>query len=204
MFGIDITILAFIALAGCSAGAVAYAFLFNRIASENTAGRRLQTVKNAETDRSVVKASRDRVVEAAKRSGSLITARLALEQNRDVFAVPGFPLDPRAEGGNALIQQGAKLITSAADIIETLGSADPSRSALFDRDWEPDPAPDAPPPSADDKSRLLAALGPTPIEVDELVRQSGLSAASMQMLLLELDLAGQIEWSSGQLVALRY
>lgn len=144
------------------------------------------------------------VVEAAKRSGSLITARLALEQNRDVFAVPGSPLDPRAEGGNALIQQGAKLITSAADIIETLGSADPSRSALFDRDWEPDPAPDAPPPSADDKSRLLAALGPTPIEVDELVRQSGLSAASMQMLLLELDLAGQIEWSSGQLVALRY
>ena len=71
MFGIDITILAFIALAGCSAGAVAYAFLFNRIASENTAGRRLQTVKNAETDRSVVKASRDRVVEAAKRRKSV-------------------------------------------------------------------------------------------------------------------------------------
>ena len=144
------------------------------------------------------------VVEAAKRSGSLITARLALEQNRDVFAVPGSPLDPRAEGGNALIQQGAKLITCAEDVIETLGSADPARSALFDRDWEPEPMPDAPPPSDDDKSRLLAALTATPIEVDELVRQSGLSAAAMQMLLLELDLAGQIEWSSGQLVALRY
>lgn len=144
------------------------------------------------------------VVEAAKRSGSLITARLALEQNRDVFAVPGSPLDPRAEGGNSLIQQGARLITCADDIIETLGSADPSRNALFDRDWEPDLAPDEPPPSEDDKSRLLASLSSTPVEVDELVRQSGLSVSAMQMLLLELDLAGQIEWSSGQLVALKY
>jgi DNA processing protein len=144
------------------------------------------------------------VVEAAKRSGSLITARLALEQNRDVFAVPGSPLDPRAEGGNALIQQGARLVTCAEDIIETLGSADPARNALFDRDWEPDLIPEAQPPSDDDRSRLLAALGPTPVEVDELVRQSGLSASAMQMLLLELDLAGQIEWSSGQLVALKY
>jgi DNA processing protein len=144
------------------------------------------------------------VVEAAKRSGSLITARLALEQNRDVFAVPGSPLDPRAEGGNALIQQGARLVTNAEDIIETLGSADPARAALFDQDWEPDLSAPAAPPGADDRSRLLAALGPTPIDVDELVRQSGLSASAMQMLLLELDLAGQIEWSSGQLVALRY
>ena len=144
------------------------------------------------------------VVEAAKRSGSLITARLALEQNRDVFAVPGSPLDPRAEGGNALIQQGAKLITNAEDIIETLGSADPASGALFDRDWEPDLLPDAPPPSEDERSRLLSSLSSTPVEVDELVRQSGLSASAMQMLLLELDLAGQIEWSSGQLVALRF
>ena len=143
------------------------------------------------------------VVEAAKRSGSLITARLALEQNRDVFAVPGSPLDPRAEGGNLLIQQGAKLITGVEDIVETLGSADPSRSALFDRDWEPDLTPEVS-INDDDKSRLLSALSATPVEVDELVRQSGLTASSMQMLLLELDLAGQIEWSSGQLVALRY
>jgi DNA processing protein len=144
------------------------------------------------------------VVEAAKRSGSLITARLALEQNRDVFAVPGSPLDPRAEGGNALIQQGARLVTCAQDIIDTLGSADPSRNALFDRDWEPDLVPESPPPTDDDKSRLLAALGPTAVDVDELLRQTGLTASAMQMLLLELDLAGQIEWSSGQLVALRY
>ncbi len=145
------------------------------------------------------------VVEAAKRSGSLITARLALEQNRDVFAVPGSPLDPRAEGGNALIQQGAKLVTSAADIIESLGSADPAAAALFDRDWEPEFGPeDLQPPSSDDRSRLLATLSATPVEVDELVRQSGLTASAMQMLLLELDLAGQIEWSGGQLGALRY
>ncbi len=143
------------------------------------------------------------VVEAAKRSGSLITARLALEQNRDVFALPGSPLDPRAEGGNLLIQQGAKLITNVDDIVETLGSADPSRSALFDRDWEPNLLPEAP-PNEDDRSRLLSSLSATPVEVDELVRQSGLSASSMQMLLLELDLSGQIEWSSGQLVSLRY
>ncbi len=143
------------------------------------------------------------VVEAAKRSGSLITARLALEQNRDVFAVPGSPLDPRAEGGNLLIQQGAKLITNVEDIVESLGNADPSRSALFDRDWEPDLVPEVL-PSEDDKSRLLSSLSSTPIEVDELVQQSGLSASGMQMLLLELDLSGQIEWSAGQLVALRY
>lgn len=147
------------------------------------------------------------VVEAAKRSGSLITARMALEQNRDVFAVPGSPLDPRAEGGNALIQQGAKLITNAEDIIESLGSADPSRQALFDRQWEPEPeemGSDADPADANDAERLRSLLGTAPIEVDELLRQTGLSAATMQMVLLELDLAGEIEWSSGQLVAKRY
>ena len=147
------------------------------------------------------------VVEAAKRSGSLITARLALEQNRDVFAVPGSPLDPRAEGGNALIQQGARLITNAADIIETLGSADPSRTAMFDADWEPDLGAQSvadEPPGTDAKSRLLSALSTTPIEVDEIIRQTGMAVSAMQLLLLELDLAGQIEWSSGQLVALRY
>jgi DNA processing protein len=146
------------------------------------------------------------VVEAAKRSGSLITARLALEQNRDVFAVPGSPLDPRAEGGNALIQQGAKLITNAQDIIESLGSADPARNALFDPDWEPDfsEAQSAETPSDGDKSRLLSALSTTPVEVDEIIRQTGLPVATIQLLLLELDLAGEIEWSSGQLVALRH
>jgi DNA processing protein len=147
------------------------------------------------------------VVEAAKRSGSLITARLALEQNRDVFAVPGSPLDPRAEGANHLIQQGARLVTSAADIIESLGTADPSWKSMLEPDWEPDfdgaePI-DASMPTADDRSRLLSALSVTPVPVDELLASTGLSVPALQMLLLELDLAGQIEWSSGQLVALR-
>ena len=143
------------------------------------------------------------VVEAAKRSGSLITARLALEQNRDVFAVPGSPLDPRAEGGNALIQQGAKLITSAADILETIGSADPSRTLLFDTEWQPDLIEPENPPGDDERSRLLSALSTTPTDIEELLAQTAISPAAMQILLLEFDLAGQIEWSSGQLVTLR-
>lgn len=145
------------------------------------------------------------VVEAAKRSGSLITARLALEQNRDVFAVPGSPLDPRAEGGNHLIQEGAKLVTSAADIIEVLGSADPTRTALLEPDWEPqfDSVLIDAEPSNGERAKLIEALSPTPIAVDHLIATTQLSVSAIQTLLLELDLAGRIEWSSGQLVALR-
>lgn len=145
------------------------------------------------------------LVEAAKRSGSLITARLALEQNRDVFAVPGSPLDPRAEGGNHLIQQGARLVTSAADVIETISAADPSISMLFDPEWLPDVA-DAFPdtsPGDDERSRLLTALSNTPTPIDDLMDETGIAPHSMQILLLELDIGGRIEWSSGQLVALR-
>ena len=145
------------------------------------------------------------VVEAAKRSGSLITARLALEQNRDVFAVPGSPLDPRAEGGNHLIQQGAKLVTSAEDIIETLSEADPARNMLLEPDWEPEPRDliaDVE-PTTGDRGRLIEALSHTPIQVDALIATTGLSVTVVQTLLLELDLGGRIEWSSGQLVALR-
>lgn len=146
------------------------------------------------------------VVEAARRSGSLITARLALEQNREVFAVPGSPLDPRAEGGNLLIQQGARLVTNADDIVEGLGNADPARSALFDPEWQPEggEAGNTAPPADSDRARLLDALSTTPVEVDELIAQTGIAAHAMQILLLELDLAGQVEWSSGQLVGLRY
>jgi DNA processing protein len=143
------------------------------------------------------------VVEAAKRSGSLITARLALEQNREVFAVPGSPLDQRSEGGNHLIKQGARLVTDANDIIEALGHVHPSRSALLEPDWLPDMPFDGADPGDGDRARLLEALSVTPISVDTLIEASGLGVAVIQMLLLELDLAGRIEWSSGQLVALK-
>lgn len=145
------------------------------------------------------------IVEAAEGSGSLITANYALEQNREIFAVPGSPLDPRAEGGNHLIQQGARLVTSAADIIESLAMPDPSRSALLEPDWEPEPALHVveTEPTGDDRARLIEALSPTPVAVDHLISVAGLSVSAVQTLLLELDLAGRIEWSSGQLVALK-
>ncbi len=143
------------------------------------------------------------VVEAAKRSGSLITARLALEQDREVFAVPGSPLDPRAEGANGLIQQGARLVTGAADIVDSLRMSDPTRSPLLEPDWSFKPAPTEEPPSDSDRARLLEAMSMTPTPVDELVKATGLGVGAVQVLLLELDLEGRIEWSSGQLVALK-
>lgn len=144
------------------------------------------------------------VVEAAKRSGSLITARLALEQNREVFAVPGSPLDPRAEGGNALIQQGARLITGAADIIDVLREADPARTSLLEPDWLPDgDGYDSAPASSDERARLIEALSLAPVPVDDIIGTTGIAISRVQTLLLELDLEGRIEWSSGQLVALK-
>ena len=113
-------------------------------------------------------------------------------------------LDPRAEGGNHLIQQGAHLVTSAADIIAHLGHADPTRRALLEPDWTPDllPSPDTE-PTASERGRLIEALSPAPVEIDTLIASTGLSVASIQTLLLELDLAGRLEWSTGQLVALK-
>lgn len=145
------------------------------------------------------------VVEAAKRSGSLITARMALEQDREVFAVPGSPLDPRAEGGNALIQQGARLVTCAADIVDVLREAEPgARDAPETERGEPLViGDDDTPPGEAERDRLLAALSVTPVAVDELIAATALSASSLQTLLLGLDLEGRIEWSSGQLVALK-
>lgn len=146
------------------------------------------------------------VIEAAKRSGSLITARLALEQNREVFAVPGSPLDPRAEGANALIQQGAALITGASYIIDILAEADLSRLPLSEDTDDflsgTDFAADAE-PGDDDRARLLSALSLTPLALDILIQQSGLGVATVHTILLELDIAGRLEWSGGQRVALR-
>jgi DNA processing protein len=143
------------------------------------------------------------VVEAAKRSGSLITARLALEQGREVFAVPGSPLDPRTEGTNGLLKQGATLVTEAADIIPVLR---PILGQAADLPMEePEAAgPDAPlaEPRADERTRIVSLLGPTPVAVDDLIRMSGSSPAAVRIVLLELDLAGRIERHGGSLVSL--
>lgn len=145
------------------------------------------------------------VVEAAERSGSLITARFALEQGRDVLAVPGSPLDPRMRGANKLIQSGAALVQDAEDVIEVLRGVRDRASLLR----EP-PGGDAPPiapatldDAAIDKVRteLLRLLSPVPVEVDELVRQTGASPALVQAALLELELAGKVTRRSNQRVA---
>jgi DNA processing protein len=145
------------------------------------------------------------VVEAAKRSGSLITARFAGEQGRDVFAVPGNPLDPRAEGTNALIRQGATLITSGADVIEALAPVvKRSRKGADELDAADEHAVPAPLPeiAQSDRERLIEALGPSPVDIDELVRATGLGARTVHIVLLELDLAGRLQRHGRQLVSL--
>jgi DNA processing protein len=147
------------------------------------------------------------VVEAALRSGSLITARLAGEQGREVFAVPGSPLDSRCHGSNNLIRQGAALTESAEDVLRGLGGrriAAVPAAALAAALAEPDLAPLAPPAEADsDKARalLIERLSPSPTAVDELVRQTELPPALVASALLELELAGRIERHPGNRVA---
>jgi DNA processing protein len=143
------------------------------------------------------------VVEAAERSGSLITARMALEQNREVFAVPGSPLDPRAAGGNNLIKQGARLVTEAADVVEAVAPmlanpAGPPPASFRAPSGEPERE-----PADDDRARVVEALGPTPVEIDEIIRFTGVPARTVQVVLLELDLAGRVERHAGQRVSLR-
>jgi DNA processing protein len=145
------------------------------------------------------------VVEAAPQSGSLITARLALEQGREVFAVPGSPLDPRARGPNNLIRQGATLTESAADILEALarstpiGLSEPKETKEFQRPVGEEPNQGA---LAAGRAVVLELLGPTPVAVDELIRQSRLTPAVTVTILLELELAGRLERHPGGRVAL--
>lgn len=141
------------------------------------------------------------IVEAAKRSGSLITARLALEQGREVFAVPGSPIDPRAEGTNGLLKQGATLVTEAADVLAVLEPILGRREIISAR--EPDGEPPTP-FEPDDRARaqILALLGPTPVSLDDLVRLSTLSPAIVRTVILELELAGRIERHGGGLFSL--
>jgi DNA processing protein len=142
------------------------------------------------------------VVEAAERSGSLITARLAGEQGREVFAVPGSPADPRAGGTNRLIKQGATLVTSASDVIESLkpmlGLTQPTAVR------EPEiviPAETS--QGADElRERVANLLSNTPVTLDDLVREAKAKAADVQVALFELELAGRIERHGGGMISL--
>jgi DNA processing protein len=143
------------------------------------------------------------VVEAAERSGSLITARFAAEQGRDVFAVPGSPLDPRAKGCNALIREGATLVENAEQILEGLGGGaglgESSPPAVVSEPVETDER-------EVDKARstVLGLLGPSPVAVDELIRQCHMSVSSVLAVLLEAELAGRLDRHPGNQVSLRF
>jgi len=139
------------------------------------------------------------VVEAAPRSGSLITARLAVEMGREVMAVPGSPLDPRAQGCNELIRNGATLIQNAADVLEAVRPIEPRvRAAAMPFEHAPEHL------NGDDALGVVEELlGPSPVPVDEIIRLSGASSGAVQMALLELDLAGRLDRHAGGRVSLR-
>jgi len=139
------------------------------------------------------------VVEAAEKSGSLITAQCALDQGREVFAVPGSPLDPRARGANRLIREGATLTESAEDILSVL-------SPMLDNGFR---EPEAPPLTQTEameaeadriRAAVEQALGPAPVEIDELIRQLGAPAAAVLTVILELELAGRCARQPGNRV----
>ncbi|AHE57504.1 DNA-processing protein DprA [Sphingomonas sanxanigenens] len=139
------------------------------------------------------------VVEAAPKSGSLITARMAADAGREVMAVPGSPLDQRAQGCNLLIREGATLVQSAADIVEAVRPIDP-RMRQDRAAWTGPPAVyDA---GAADRALVTELLGPVPVPVDELIRLSGLAPAIVQLVLLELELAGRLERHAGSRVSI--
>jgi DNA processing protein len=150
------------------------------------------------------------VVEAAERSGSLISARMAGEMGRTVFAVPGSPLDPRARGTNALLKQGATLVTGVDDVIEALNpimrpkdlfAADVPLADDLNRMEEPlDEMPAL--MTDEERYRIVDVLGPSPVDIDSLVRHTGIGASQVQLILLELDLAGRLVRYPGNQIAL--
>ncbi len=168
------------------------------------------------------------VVEAARRSGTLVTARFAGEQGREVFAVPGHPLDPRAEGTNQLLKSGATITTEPQDVLDALapqlaqrgvglteasssgapfetsqvwlGAGQTSERARGGPEAEADSTFRAEPGDGE-RNRVLAALGPNPIDIDEIVRVTELNVRVVRVLLMELDLAGEIARHGSQLVS---
>lgn len=145
------------------------------------------------------------IVEAAARSGTLVTARYAAEQGREVFAVPGHPLDPRAEGTNRLIKNGATLVTEVGDVLSILAPLTglreaPPGPAPFPQPVLPPPLP--PPEFGDqDRDRVWQALGPAPVDVGAVIEATGLPVRVVQIALMELELAGRLTRPGPGLVA---
>jgi DNA processing protein len=140
------------------------------------------------------------VVEASLKSGSLITARLAGEYGREVFAVPGSPLDSRNQGSHKLIKEGASLVESAADVLAQLDHVQ-NLGEQADFGWTAAPATSEEPTEALRK-QLHGLLSPTPVSVNALARACGCSAATLALLLVELELAGKLQRSAGDRVAM--
>jgi DNA processing protein len=145
------------------------------------------------------------IVEAAENSGSLITANYALEQGREVFSMPGSPLDPRARGSNRLIREGATLTESAEDVLTALK---PILGRAF---GEPERLPNASTLKSYDisepeterlRARILELLAPSPVDIDELIRQCRAHAPAVITVLLELELAGRAQRHPGNRVSL--
>jgi DNA processing protein len=138
------------------------------------------------------------VVEAEVRSGSLITARLAAEQGREVFAVPGSPLDPRARGANSLLRQGANFVEEAQDVLDVL-DAQATIAEPEGRDWDAGESAD----DAEDQTlpaAVLELLSPTPVAIDEIARAAGVPTAAVLAAIVELALAGHAEMIGGGMV----
>ncbi len=143
------------------------------------------------------------VVEASPKSGSLITARFAVENDREVFAVPGSPLDPRSRGCNYLIKQGANMVEAAGDIIQ--GVAHLRGQSMAETDSPEYKAPAAPVSDAEvdsARARVIEKLGITPVSIDELIEQCDISAAAALTIILELELAGRLKRTAGNKVSL--
>ena len=172
------------------------------IVSEMAVGQRPQAMHFPRRNRIISGLSRGVVVvEAAEGSGSLITANFALEQGREVFAVPGSPLDPRAKGANRLIREGAMLTESAEDILDVLS---PQLGRAFREPEMPRLGANNDDDAGGDQVRrqLQELLGPSPVEVDELVRQCRASVSAVLTVLLELELAGRLTRHAGNRVSL--
>ena len=145
------------------------------------------------------------VVEAAQKSGSLITARMAADFGRLVFAAPGSPLDPRCHGTNNLIKEGAIITTGSEDVLDGLAPLSqmqaPARTVIDEPEGNAGERAYLPPDESE-RLRIVSALGPTPVETDDIIRHTGLPASAVYLVLLELDLAGRLHRHSGGLVSI--